>query len=395
MIPYGRHSTNWNDAISVALQIKRRSLTQGKRIEEFERAIATYVGVSFAVAVSNATSGLHIALEALDLPRDSRVITSPISFVASANAALYSNLKPLFCDIDPATINIDPQELIKLTKAHKDAGAIIPVHYAGLPCEMDRIYEIAKDAKLRIIEDAAHALGASYASGEKIGSCKYSDMTVFSFHPVKSITTGEGGVITTNDRSLYLKLLRLRSHGINKSNDEYVNKINSQSGGVINPWYYEMQELGYNFRLTEIQAVLGISQLARLDKFILKRRVLANNYHQAFKESKVIFSAQASLNSHSANHIFPVRIDFDKIGKTRNQVMSELRAAGIMTQVHYIPIPTHPYYASLGYGSDETPNANKFYSEALTIPLYPDLKIYEQRKVIKRLLQITSSDSIK
>ena len=343
MIPYGKHNVKLSEALRVAWQIRFHSLTQGSKINEFERLVAKYVGAKYAVAISSATAGLHIAMLALDLPQKSKVITSPISFVASSNSVLYAGHHPLFVDIEP------------------NANGI------------------------RIIEDAAHAFGASYEDGQKVGSCSFSDMTVFSFHPVKSITTGEGGMVTTNDYELYKKLIRLRSHGINKLDDEFTNPILSETAGVINPWYYEMIELGFNFRLTEIQAVLGISQLKRLDNFIARRSNLVTRYQNLLKNNSKISPAQKASNVGSANHIFPVRVKFNASALSRNELMNKLKEVGIISQVHYIPIPSQPYYQQLGYSISEIPNAFSYYEEALTIPLFPSLKKREQRKIIKLL----------
>ena len=385
MIPYGKHNVKLSEALKVAWQIRFHSLTQGSKIDEFEKLVATYVGCKYAVAVSSATAGLHIAMLALDLPHNSKVITSPISFVASSNSILYSSHRPVFIDIDSLTINLDLDLVEKQVHLDTDVRAIIPVHFAGLPCDMRKLNEIAKKRNTRIIEDAAHALGAVYKTGEKVGSCKYSDMTVFSFHPVKSITTGEGGMITTNDYGLYKKLLRLRSHGINKLDDEFKNSILSSTAGVTNPWYYEMIELGFNFRLTEIQAVLGISQMKRLDGFMKRRAKLVENYQKLLRNSLKIAAAQKTNVIGSANHIFPIRIKFDKSLQSRNKVMTQLKNFGIHTQVHYIPIPSQPYYRQLGYEINAIPNAFSYYEEALSIPLFPNLTARKQRKVIRLL----------
>ena len=259
MIPYGRHNITWTDALKVFWQVRFRSLTQGKQIENFEKQVATYVGARYAVAVSSATAGLHLAAIALRLPLESKVLTSPISFVASSNSLLYASYKPEFVDIDNKTLNMNIDLLESKILKDKTIQAILPVHFAGLACDMKRIHDIATRHDLRVIEDAAHALGASYENGSKVGSCHYSDMTVLSFHPVKSITTGEGGMITTNDYTLYKTLLRLRSHGINKLDDEFQNPILSKTANLINPWYYEMIELGFNYRMTEIQAALALA----------------------------------------------------------------------------------------------------------------------------------------
>lgn len=385
MIPYGKHNVKLSEALKVAWQIRFHSLTQGSKIDEFEKLVATYVGCKYAVAVSSATAGLHIAMLALDLPQNSKVITSPISFVASSNSILYSGHRPVFVDIDSQTINLDLDLVEKQVHLDADVRAIIPVHFAGLPCDMRKLNEIAKKRNIRIIEDAAHALGAIYETGEKVGSCKFSDMTVFSFHPVKSITTGEGGMITTNDYDLYKKLLRLRSHGINKMDDEFRNSIMSSTASVTNPWYYEMIELGFNFRLTEIQAVLGISQMKRLDGFIKRRAKLVENYQKLLQNSLKIAAAQKTNVVGSSNHLFPIRVKFDESLQSRNKVMNQLRSFGVLTQVHYIPIPSQPYYQQLGYEITAIPNAFSYYAEALTIPLFPNLTARKQRKVIRLL----------
>lgn len=385
MIPYGKHNVKLSEALKVAWQIRFHSLTQGSKINEFEKLVATYVGCKYAVAVSSATAGLHIAMLALDLPQNSKVITSPISFVASSNSILYSGHRPVFVDIDSQTINLDLDLVEKYVQLDSDVRAVIPVHFAGLPCDMRKLNKITTKKNIRIIEDAAHALGAIYESGEKVGSCKFSDMTVFSFHPVKSITTGEGGMITTNDYDLYKKLLRLRSHGINKLDDDFRNSILSSTAGVTNPWYYEMIELGFNFRLTEIQAVLGISQMKRLDRFIKRRATLAKNYQKLLQNNFKISVAQVTDIVGSSNHIFPIRINFDKSLQSRNKVMTQLKSFGVHTQVHYIPIPSQPYYQQLGYEITAIPNAFSYYVEALTIPLFPNLTARKQRKVIRLL----------
>jgi len=324
----------------------------------------------------------------LHLPQDSKVLTSPISFVASSNSLLYAGYKPEFIDIDNKTLNINIDLIESKILSDNKIRAILPVHFAGLACDMKRIHEIAARQGLRIIEDAAHALGASYESGEKVGSCQYSDMTVLSFHPVKSITTGEGGMITTNDYNLYKTLLRLRSHGINKLDDEFQNPILSRTANLVNPWYYEMIELGFNYRITEIQAVLGTSQLKRLNKFMSRRKRRVKKYATSLQALNNLRPAQSCEFANSANHIFPVRIDFATLGISRAELMTSLRLKGVGTQVHYIPIPLQPYYQSLGYEIYEIPEALSYYEEALTLPLFPDLSRSAQKRVITELSKL-------
>lgn len=391
MIPYGKHSMNWRDVFAVARQTRTGTLTQGIRISDFENSVANYVGVKYAVAVSSATAGLHLALLALDLDEGSKVITSPISFVASANSSFYANLVPIFADIGSRTINIDPTAIKKVLASRSDVRAIVPVHYGGMTCDMFQISQISKPDNLKVVEDAAHALGARYNSGEMVGSCIYSDATVFSFHPVKSITTGEGGMITTNSKDIYMRLLRLRSHGINKLDDRFENLELALTNNEVNPWYYEMMSLGFNYRLSEIQAVLGISQMERIDDFIKKRNKLADGYDVAFDGIANIAIAQRPEKDMSSRHIYVLRFNFERIGKSRNQVIQELRNSGIMTQVHYIPIPLHPYYSKMGYTMEMLPEAASFYKQALTIPLFPDLKKREQERIISAVLRIANA----
>jgi perosamine synthetase len=387
VIPYGKHNTNWADAFKVFWQVRFRSLTQGNSILKFEEEVAKYVGAKFAVAVSSATAGLHIALLAADLKPQSSVVTSPISFVASSNSILYSSCIPVFVDIDSSTLNLDIKKTIKAVNQDQSIRAIIPVHFAGEPVDMRELKD-GLNRSLMIIEDAAHAMGSTYKTGEKIGSCKYSDMTVFSFHPVKSITTGEGGVVTTNDYDLYLQLLRLRSHGITKLNDQFTNPILSQTKSKVNPWYYEMIQLGFNYRMTDFQAVLGKSQLARLDRFIAQRRNLVGFYSKLLRDNYQVKSAQNFSINLSAHHIFPIRINFTNSSLSRQELVEKLKIFGIGTQVHYIPIPLHPYYVNLGYTSDEIPNAMNYYQECLTIPLYPGLRKSQQKKIIKKIITL-------
>ena len=385
MNTYGRQSTNLRDAVVVGWQVWRKSLTQGPKIQEFELAVAKKVGAKYAVAVSSATAGLHLALLALELEPNSEVATSPISFLSSSNAALYSGLKPRFIDIDPETLNISITKTLQAITESASIKAIIPVHMAGSACDLEELSKIAKSRGVSMIEDAAHALGGNYSNGQPVGNCKFSDMTVFSFHPVKSVTTGEGGVITTNREDLYRKLLRLRSHGINQLDDSLVNPIMGFTNHKKNPWYHEMQSLGFHYRLTEIQAALGISQMKKLDRFIVERRSLAKNYDALLKSVDNIQVFQKESRERSAHHIYIVKINFSKISLSRAELMTELKKSGIGTQVHYRPIPTQPHYVKLGYETQVLPHALEYYAQCLSLPIYPGLKHRQQRKIVKTL----------
>lgn len=382
MIPYSKQTITILDAIYVARQVKFRSLTQGSEIQKFEKSIAQYVGAKYAVAVSSATAGLHIAHLALGHPAGAKVVTSPISFVASANSIIYAGQTPIFIDVEVDSGNMSAEKLAETLNSQK-ISTVVPVHFAGNPCDMEKIYDLCKEQNISIIEDAAHALGSNYITGGKIGSCKYSDLTVFSFHPVKSITTGEGGVITTNNPELHAKLLKLRSHGIQKNDLEPSNQLLGKTNGIKNLWYYEMDSIGYHYRLTEIQAALGVSQMKKVDKFIKKRRKIALRYDKLISQIKSINSIKKDLRNISANHLFPISIDFTSISRGKNDVMLELRQNGIMTQVHYMPIPLHPFYQKLGYNMEQLPNALNFYFQTLSIPIYPRLSFRKQKKIVE------------
>ncbi len=386
MNSYSKQSTDLRDAIAVGWQVWRKSLTQGPKIQEFETAVALKVGAKYAIAVSSATAGLHLALMALELEPNSEVVTSPISFLSSSNAALYSGLIPKFIDIDPETLNISISQTLEAISKSDSIKALIPVHMAGAACEMIELSKLAKDKGIAIIEDAAHALGGFYPDGQAVGSCAFSDMTVFSFHPVKSVTTGEGGVITTNNEDLYRKLLRLRSHGINQLDDPLVDPILAFTNGNKNSWYHEMQALGYHYRLSEIQAALGVSQMKKLDKFISIRRKLAKRYDEMLKNYSGIRLSQSLSRDSSAHHLYIVLIDFSRFSISKNELMLRLRSAGIGSQVHYRPIPTQPYYKKLGYTTSTLPNAMDYYANCLSIPLHPKLKISQQKKIVKSLI---------
>lgn len=388
MIPYGRHHLDDEDIAAVVDILSGKQLTQGPMIEAFEEAVATYVGARHAVAVSSGTAALHLAAMAAGVGPGRHLITSPITFVASANAALYCGGSAGFADIDPATVNMSPDALEQALAAYPDTAAVIPVHFGGLPCDMEAITRIARARGAMVIEDAAHALGARQADGTPVGSCTQSDMTCFSFHPVKAIAAGEGGMITTNNTALYRRLIRIRSHGINKLDDPFQAPEAAAENGQPNPWYYEMQELGYHYRITDIQCALALSQMKKLDSFIARRRALAVAYDTAFADFSHLRPAQPEGRDRSGLHIYVVRIDFAAIGKTRGDVMRDLRARGIGSQVHYIPVPIQPHYMALGFGAADCPEAMAYYEQALSIPLFYDLTDAQQADVIAALHDI-------
>lgn len=389
MIPYGRHHIDEEDIKAVVEILRSGTLSQGPAIEAFEEAIADSVGVKFAVAVSSATAGLHIAAAAAGVTQNTTLITSPITFVASSNAALYNGANVAFTDTESETVNMDPESLKKVLESNPNTKAIIPVHFGGLPCNMPAIKSLADKAGAAVIEDAAHALGGRYPSGEKVGSCTYSLMTVFSFHPVKAIAAGEGGMITTNNESIYRELIRLRSHGINKLDDSFQVPDQAFTGGVQNLWYYEMQELGYHYRITDLQAGLALSQFKKLDKFVGRRVELVKRYDAAFANMKNLRPAQPTDNRNlSGHHLYVLRINFDAVKLSRNELMQELRKRDIGSQVHYIPVPAQPFYRNLGFKPEDYPNANNFYSEALTIPLFYDLTDQEQDMIVAALVDL-------
>lgn len=384
MIPYGRHHIDESDIEAVSELLRGGMLTQGPMIAAFEEAVAGYTGAKYAVAVSSATAGLHLAAIVAGVGEEKALLTSPITFVASANAAHYAGGYAAFVDVDAETVNMAPQKLAEALSANRSVRAVVPVHYAGLACDMVEIGHIAKSAGVCVIEDAAHALGGRYEDGSIIGSGLFSDMTVFSFHPVKAVAAGEGGMITTNNEAYYRQLLRLRSHGIGKLDDPFIIKDQALHDGKPNPWYYEMVELGYHYRITDIQCALAISQLKKLDKFVARRRQLAISYDKAFKEFKNLRPAQPEHGrDRSGHHIYVLRIAFDRLKISRGDLMRALRERGIGTQVHYIPVPCHPYYRNLGHNPEAYPEAMGFYQEALSIPLFYDLKDEEQDKVVK------------
>lgn len=388
MIPYGKHHIDEDDIQAVVDVLRSGILTQGPAIEAFEQAVAGYVGVKYALAVSSGTAALHLAALSAGVGPGTSLITSPITFVASANAALYAGARVVFADIDPATINMSPESLKDALAKNPDVRAVIPVHFAGLPCDMSAIKMLADQAGVAVIEDAAHALGASYPDGQRVGSCTYSLMTIFSFHPVKAIAAGEGGMITTNDESVYRHLLRLRSHGINKLDDPLQLPEQAETNGVRDPWYYEMQELGFHYRITDMQCALALSQFKKLDKFMARRIDLAKKYDEAFAGMHNCRPAQTSGRDQSGHHLYVLRIDFNSIGISRGQLMQGLRSREIGSQVHYIPVPAQPYYHRLGFKMGDYPNAQNYYQEALSIPLFYDLTNEQQEQVINAIKEL-------
>lgn len=373
-LPYGRQWIDEDDIQAVVDVLKGDYLTTGPKIAEFERAFAENVGAKYAVAVNSGTAALHAAAFAAGIHEGDEIITSPITFAASANCVLYLGGRPIFADIDPKTYNIDPMEIWK--QITPKTRAIIPVHFTGQPVDLDEIHSIAEKYRLVVIEDAAHALGAEY-KGKKIGGL--SDMAIFSFHPVKHITTGEGGMITTNNSNYYQKLLLFRTHGITRDKT----LLFQNEGG----WYYEQQELGFNYRMTDFQAALGLSQLKKSDQFLKRRRELADIYNQSLRNIPGIILPYQAPDTNSSWHLYVIQIG-DEAGKNRREVYDELKRANIGVNVHYIPVYRHPYYQTFGFPKGLCPNAESYYKRALTLPLFPGMSERDALEVVEILKEI-------
>lgn len=367
-IPYGRQTIEEDDIQAVVDVLKSDYLTTGPKIEEFEKMVCEYTGAKYAVAIANGTAALHAACFAAGIGPGDEVITTPITFAASANCVLYCGGTPVFADIDPRTYNIDAEDIRR--KITDKTKAIIPVHLAGQPCDMDAIHAIAREHHLIVIEDGAHALGAEY-KGQKIGAL--SDMTTFSFHPVKPITTGEGGMIMTNNEEYYKRLLLFRSHGITR--DE--NLMTCSDG----PWFYQQLELGYNYRITDIQCALGCSQMKKLDGFLKRRRELAHNYDEAFADCENLICPYQLPGTESGWHLYIIQVK----GKNRKDVFEHLRAKGIGVNVHYIPVYYHPYYREHGFADVKCPAAEELYEHIISLPIFPSLTDDDQKYVIEQV----------
>jgi len=380
MIPYGRQDITAADIAAVVEVLQSDFLTQGPMVPRFEKGVAQYVGVECALAVNSATSALHIACLALGLGVGDWLWTTPISFVASANCALYCGARVDFVDIDPRTYNLCPQALQrKLEQAERDGRlpkVVVPVHLCGQPCDMAAIHALAQRYGFKVIEDASHAIGGKY-QGEFIGNCRYSDITVFSFHPVKIITTAEGGMALTNDAALAERMALLRSHGITRD----AARMTHEADG---PWYYQQVDLGFNYRMTELQAALGVTQLERLDQYVARRHELARRYDELLSGFPLSVPWQLP-ESYSGLHLYVIRLQLQVLPVSHRQVFESLRAQGIGVNLHYIPIHTQPYYQGLGFQSGDFPQAEAYYREAISLPMFPGMSEAQQDDVIAAL----------
>lgn len=378
MIPYGRQDIQQDDIDAVLQVLTSDFLTQGPMVPRFERAVAEKVGASHALAVNSATSALHIACLALDLGEGDWLWTSPITFVASANCGLYCGAQVDFVDIDPKTYNLCPGALeAKLEQAEQEGRlpkVVVAVHLCGQPCDMQAIHFLGQRYGFRVIEDASHAIGGKY-KGEYIGNSRYSDITVFSFHPVKIITTAEGGMALTNDDALASRMNLLRSHGVTRD----PSLMTQEADG---PWYYQQVDLGFNYRMNELQAALGVSQLERLDHYVAWRNDLAKRYDDNLATLPIITPWQHP-DSYSGRHLYVIRLELDKIGVTHRQVFEALRGQGVGVNLHYIPVYTQPYYQQLGFRVGDFPEAEHYYAEAISVPLYPTMSEEQQDWVVE------------
>ena len=381
IIPYGHQWIDNKDIKEVIKVLKTNWITQGPKVEKFEKAIAKYCKVKYAIAVSSGTVALHLAYLVASIKKGDEVITTPLTFAATANTIVHCGGRPVFVDIKEDTLNIDPEKIEK--KITKKTKAIAPVDFAGHPCDYDKIRKIAKKYNLLIIEDASHALGAKYKR-KKIGS--FANMTILSFHPVKHITTGEGGMVLTNNKKFYEALKILRHHGIIK---KPLSSANATTGKEKGSWYYEIESPGYNYRITDFQCALGISQLKKLDKFIKKRREIVERYNKAFKNIKEIVIPKETEHTKSAWHIYVIQFCLDKLKVSRKKIFEELRKQGIGVQVHYIPLHFQPFYKKkFGYKKGDFPIAEKYYKRAITLPLFPKMMNEEIEKVIEIVKRI-------
>jgi UDP-4-amino-4,6-dideoxy-N-acetyl-beta-L-altrosamine transaminase len=382
MIPYGRQDIQQQDIEAVLEVLRSDFLTQGPVVPRFENAVAVKTGARHALAVNSATSALHIACLALGLGEEDWLWTSPVTFVASANCGLYCGAKVDFVDIDPRTYNLCPKALeAKLDQAEREGRlpkVVVAVHLCGQPCDMQAIHALAQRYGFRVIEDASHAIGGKYQD-EYIGSCRYSDITVFSFHPVKIITTAEGGMALTNDDQLAQRMNLLRSHGVTRDPELMTHEADG-------PWYYQQVDLGFNYRMTELQAALGVSQLERLDDYVARRNVLAERYDNLLAELPVTTPWQHP-DSYSGRHLYVVRLKLDEVGVSHRQVFESLREQGIGVNLHYIPVHTQPYYQAMGFQPDDFPEAQRYYAEAISLPLYPTMTTAQQDEVVSALQQ--------
>lgn len=386
MIPYGRQDITQADIDAVVSVLQSDFLTQGPMVPRFEQSVAQHVGASHALAMNSATSALHVACLALGLGNGDWLWTTPITFVASANCGLYCGARVDFVDIDPRTYNLCPQALArKLEQAERDGKlpkVVVAVHLCGQPCDMLAIHALAQRYGFKIIEDASHAIGGKY-QGEFIGNCRYSDITVFSFHPVKIITTAEGGMALTNDAELANKMALLRSHGITRDPAQMTHEADG-------PWYYQQIDLGFNYRMTELQAALGVTQMERLDQFVARRHQLARRYDDLLAGLPVTTPWQHP-DSYSGLHLYVIRLQLDKIGKTHGQVFEALRELGIGVNLHYIPVHTQPHYQRMGFGSGDFPEAERYYAEAISLPMFQTMTEAQQDEVIAALRKAISA----
>jgi len=385
MIPYGRQEITQEDIDAVVQVLESDFLTQGPKVPEFENTVANHVGARFGVAVNSATSALHIACAALGLGQGDWLWTSPVTFVASANCGLYCGAKVDFVDIDPRTYNLCPDALErKLEQAREQdrlPKVVVPVHLCGQPCDMERIKALSERYGFRIVEDASHAIGGKY-QGEFIGGGRYSDITVFSFHPVKIVTTAEGGMAVTNDAELSQRMEMLRSHGISRDPARMTHEPDG-------PWYYQQVDLGFNYRMTELQAALGVSQMARLDDFVKRRHELARRYDELLADLPVL-SPWQHPDSYSGLHLYVIRLKLGEIRASHREVFESLREQGIGVNLHYIPVHTQPFYEAMGFAPDDFPESMRYYNEAISIPMYHGLTFEQQDAVVGALKQALS-----